>query len=274
MDRGRNLVSTFLKSNWIYLAWFCFYFVFFLIITRGFAIFFYIVTIPLAFSRVAEKLWRMVSGVRPLRLNAEKERLLPLFKEVYGGAVKANPNLPMSIKLYIKEDMEVNAFAFGESTLVLTRGSIQLLNDNCLKGLIAHEFGHFSHKHTEAILLSMVGNLPMTFLIQKLTDFKKYLSRHKGSLITGILKTLYDIFYYLLRGIYFIGELILMYSSREHEYVADEFAVKSGFGKELTDALIEIYEVSISKSQGIKEQLRSTHPHITLRIERLEKRNT
>ena len=85
-----------------------------------------------------------------------------------------------------------------------------------------------------------------------------------------ILKTIFDILYYLSKGISFVGELILMYSSREHEYVADEFAVKSGFGGELTGVLIEIYETSISKSQSIKEQLRSTHPHITLRIERLE----
>ena len=34
--------------------------------------------------------------------------------------------------------------------------------------------------------------------------------------------------------------------------------------------LLEIYSVSISKPQSVKEQLKSTHPDITLRIERLE----
>ena len=77
--------------------------------------------------------------------------------------------------------------------------------------------------------------------------------------------------YYLFKGVSLIGDLILMYSSRQSEYIADEFSIKSGFGQELTDVLLEIYSVSISKPQSVKEQLRSTHPHITLRIERLER---
>jgi len=61
-----------------------------------------------------------------------------------------------------------------------------------------------------------------------------------------------------------------MHRSRQNEYLADDFALKLGFGKELAEALNEIYEVSFSKPQSVKEQLKSTHPDITLRIERLE----
>jgi len=258
-----------LKNNKAYLVWFSFYVLFFSLITGGFALIFYLITVPLALSSVAESLWSKVTGVRPLRLKSEKERLLPLFKEVYQGAVRANPKLSKGIKLYIKEDMTINAFAFGKSTLVLTRGSIELLDDDCLKGLIAHEFGHFSHKHTEALLLFTVANLPMSFIIKKLTDAKNHFDNSKRrSLIMG---SLCDFLYYLFKGIDFIGDLILMHSSRKNEYRADRFAIKSGFGKNLTDVLIEMYGVSISKPQSVKEQLRSTHPHITLRIERLEK---
>jgi heat shock protein HtpX len=164
--------------------------------------------------------------------------------------------------------MTINAFAFGKSTLVLTRGSIELLNDECLKGLISHEFGHFSYKHTDALLLFTVANLPMSFIIRKLTDAKNHFDNSKRrSLIIG---SLCDFLYYLFKALDFIGDLILMHSSRKNEYKADKFSIKSGFGKELTNVLIEIYGVSISKPQSVKEQLRSTHPHITLRIERLE----
>jgi len=258
-----------IKNNLAYLVWFLFYVLLFSFLTTGIALIFYLITVPLAFSASAENLWRKVTGVRPLRLKSEKERLLPLFKEVYQGAVRANPKLPKSIKLYIKEDMTINAFAFGKATLVLTRGSLELLNDECLKGLIAHEFGHFSHKHTEALLLFSVANLPMTFIVGKLTDAKNYFDNSKRrSLILG---SLCNFLYYLFKGIAFIGDLILMRSSRKNEYTADKFSVRSGFGKDLTDVLIEIYGVSISKPQSVKEQLRSTHPHITLRIEQLER---
>ena len=111
------------KGNGAYVRWFLFYFFFFSFFTAGIAIPVYIITVMIAFSKTAEKLWRKVSGVRPLRLKSEKSRLLPLFKEVYTGAFEANPDLSKGIKLYIKEDMNINAFAFGKETLVLTRGS-------------------------------------------------------------------------------------------------------------------------------------------------------
>jgi len=158
---GVSFTSARTNENWVYVAWFLFYFIFFSVITVGIAIPIYIITVIVAFSSIAEKLWRSVSGVRPLRLKSEKERLAPLFMEVYKKAFEADPNLSQSIKLYIKEDMTINAFAFGSSTLVLTRGSLELLNDDCLKGLIAHEFGHFSHMDTEALLLSTVSNFFM-----------------------------------------------------------------------------------------------------------------
>ena len=48
-----------------------------------------------------ENLWRKVTGIRPLRLKSEKERLLPIFKEVYWEAVRANPKLSKGIPIHI-----------------------------------------------------------------------------------------------------------------------------------------------------------------------------
>jgi len=261
-----------IKPNLAYISWVLFYVVLFSVITAGGMLLYYFITITLAFTPLAEKLWRWVNGVRPLRLNCEKERLLPLFKEVYDGALKIDAELSSDIELYIKEDMTINAFAFGKGTLILTRGSIMLLSDECLKGLMAHELGHFSYKHTHATLLIMVANLPMTFFLKKLTDLKNYYdnSEKRVSIFTFIFRAFIDYSYFITRAISFIGELILMKTSRENEYVADNFAHECGFGKDLTDVLIEIYEVSVSKPQSVREQFRSSHPHITLRIERLE----
>jgi len=261
------------KGNGAYVAWFLYYFILISVATVGIAIPFYVVTVILAFTPLAERLWRWASGVRPLRLKSEKDRLLPLFKEVYTGAFEANSTLSKGIRLYIKEDMTINAFAFGKSTLVLTRGALELLNDDCLKGLIAHEFGHFSYRHTEALLLATVSNFYVSFIISKLTDLKNRLdleTRNKDGIVTAFFKGIIDIAYYLWKATDFIGELIIMHRSRQNEYLADQFAIMSGFNKELNDVLLEIYGVSISKPQSVKEQLKNTHPHITLRIERLE----
>ena len=261
----------------VYFLWFIFYFLLYWLILGANAISFlivfavYFLFLLFALSPIAEELWRKMSGVRPLRLKQEKDRLLPLFYEVYRGVYQENRKLSKSIKLYIKEDMDVNAFAFGRGTLVLTRGSIDLLSDDGLKGLIAHEFGHFTNKDTTAALFMIIGNFIMSVLVNTFYNIKKSLEKEtKKSIIISCLKAPFDVIYFILRGIQFIGDLILMYISRKHEYMADYFALKSGFGKELADVLTEIYLSSIRKPQSIKEQLKSSHPHITIRIERLE----
>jgi len=220
--------------------------IFLSLITGGIALIYYALAIPFALSPLAESLWRSLSGVRPLRLRKEKQRLIPLFHQVYRGAVTADPKLTQKIRLYIKEDMGINAFAFGRRTLVLTRGSITLLSDDCIKGLIAHEFGHFSHYDTVISLFITVTYLPIT-LIKKLFDYitNKFRKEPKNGIIS-------------------------MSYSRKNEYLADKFALNSGFGYELTEVLLEIYEVSFTKPKSVKEQLRSSHPPITKRIERLE----
>ena len=121
-------------------------------------------------------------------------------------------------------------------------------------------------------MLATVSNLYLSFIVSKLTDLKnRYDNESKSGILVGFFKFLLDITYYWFKALDFIGALILMHTSRQNEYLADSFATKSGFTKELTDVLIELYGMSVSKPQSVKEQLKSTHPDITLRIERLEK---
>jgi len=266
-------------SNWPYIFWLLFYFIIFWIIfganTQSFIWVFVIYGVSLFFacSPIAEGLWRSVSGVRFIALESEKKRLLPLFEQVYSEAIKIDPSLSENIELYIQEDMEINAFAFGRTTLVLTKGSIELLNDDCLKGLIAHELGHFSHYDTVVLLFATVGNMFMSLfmkMIRGITNVLLFIVRNKDSTFT----ICFRILYWLINGIYktilFFGDLILMAVSREHEYMADEFAGKCGFGIELAEVLGEIYQVSINTPNSVIEQLRSTHPPLVDRIERLE----
>jgi len=264
--------------NWLYIFWFLFYFALFWLITglslTGFIVVFsiYLSSMLFTFSPLAEILWRTINGVRPLRIRLEKLRLYPLFKDVYVEAVKTDPDLSRSINLYIKEDMNVNAFAFGKSTLVITRGSMELLSDECLKGLIAHELGHFSNGDTLMSLLSAIGNFFYSFLMRKLDDIKNWLDKKKkNSVIAYCAKSGFDIIYYIFKVPEFISELLLMYVSRKNEYQADLFALNCGFGTNIAEVLTEIYQMTISKPQSIKEIIKSTHPPITKRIERLEK---
>ena len=242
--------------------WYAFYFILFSVLTAGLIIPFYVFFLLLAFSPVAEKLWRWVNGIRPLRLMSEKERLIPLFEEVYSVAYPENSR-HSNIKIHIQESMNINAFAFGRETLVLTKGSIDLLSDDALKGLIVHELAHFHNYDTFGMLFTCVANFPMSFLMKKLHQIDNTLG-------DGLARFLFTIIFAFFRLIEFIGDLILMYHSRQKEYEADAFALKYGYGEELTGVLIQLYQISMEKPKSVREMLKSTHPPITKRIEALE----
>ena len=211
----------------IYCLWFGFYILLFGLWTVFLIIPFYAICLLIAFSPAAEKLWCVISGVRPLRLRKEKERLFPLFKEVYIEAYRKNNNLPRNIRLHIQEDMSINALAFGRSTLALTKGSVNLLSDESLKGLMAHEFGHFLNQDTKYALIASVGNLPLSLTIRILSIIRMKLEEaSKTSFFTSVIKGFFDLLYSYFKGIEFIGGLIIMRSRRKSEYIADMCAVK------------------------------------------------
>ncbi|MCL2771719.1 MAG: M48 family metalloprotease [Oscillospiraceae bacterium] len=267
--------------NWLCIFYFAFYVLLFslllwLIIGGRFYISFliilgiYLITIVFSLTPIAESLMRFLLGVRPLRINHEKSKLLPLFEEVYSEVVKTDHDLSRNIRLYITENMSVNAFAFGRNTITVYRGSLERLNDECIKGLMAHEFGHISHEDTIISLIMTIGNFFYSLLMILLTNIKNKIDTHKDSIIMGLIKFFFDIIFYVFRGIEIISNLLIMHASRQNEYKADLFALNCGFGEEITAVLNELYQMTTTKPETIKKIINSSHPPITKRIERLE----
>ena len=266
-------------SNFPYIIWVLFYaFLFWLIFgatmeSLQIVVVIYAVSLILACTPVAEWLWRMVSGVRKLATLEEKDRLLPLFGEVYEDALKIDGNLFKNIELCTQDSMEINAFAFGQRTLILTRGAIEMLDDEALKGIIAHEFGHFSHYDTVVTLFAHISNILMGIFLKFVYGITKtlmFIARNKDPIIGTTLKIFYKIVIGIYKAIVFIGDLILMPVSRKHEHLADIFATKCGYGKNLIYSLYQLRQISLSEPTKLIEQLRSTHPPLVKRIEVLE----
>jgi len=276
----RKFMKKEIISNWPYIFWFLFYFMMFWLITGatadGFLIVFviYISSILFSFTPLAEGLWRSVLGLRPPRTEAERERLDSLFADVLDNGMEESPNISRNTRLFIQEEMDINAFAFGRNTLILTKGSVELLSDDCLKGLMAHELGHFAHYDTMVLLITTVGNILFSLLmkiLQVIANILLFIVRGKDPTFSMIFKILYKIVVGIHTAILFIGDMILMQVSRKHEFMADEFANKIGFGDELIKVLSHINMVAGAEPEKIIEQLRSTHPPLTKRIEVLER---
>jgi len=231
----------------------------------------YIVAIAFSLTKVAEKLYRKLNGVRELRTKEEKELLEPIFNEVYKEAKEVNKNLSNNIKLFIMDSTEVNAFAYGRETLCVNKGSIELLNSKCLYGLMAHEFGHFSSYDTIALLTSVIGNITLTTFTKAILLITRLMSKTMPSddkaWALGIVN---KVLIFIYKAIILLGDLILMPTSRKGEYRADKFACSCGYGEELYMTLKELDLLYKTSPEKFMEQLRSTHPPISRRLQKIE----
>ena len=99
----------------------------------------------------SDKIALLSSGARPV----SREELPRLYAEMERLAAKANIPVP---KLYVIPEAAPNAFATGRNprhaSVAVTEGLLQLMNDDELEGVIAHEL---SHVRNYDILISSIA---------------------------------------------------------------------------------------------------------------------
>lgn len=245
-----------------------------LLLSMVFGISLYLVSISIALSPFGEWILRKLVGCNEIKRKDYIDRLRPLFHEVYGRAQIMDPTLSPDIKLYMNEDIEPNAFATGRNTICLTRGLLNY-SDEEIKAVFAHEFGHLHNKDTDALLIITVGNLiiSMSFLITRVMfTIAKYcvaiFSRRLGPLILTFFMEI--IFIGMFNLWTWIGTMLVLQSSRAHEFEADKFAFDLGYGYDLVEALDHLSEYSGERSKGLFATLMSSHPSTDLRISKLQ----
>lgn len=243
----------------------------------------YLLSLFIALSPVGEWLLRVQNGCKKMTSMEDIERFEPLFREVYSQAKMANPELPNDIKMFISDSAEPNAFATGRRTVCVTKG-LMSYTDEQIKGVLAHEFGHLAHKDTDAILIVSVGNMIISaiFLLIRIISnisfgvakiFTLFMGDNAGS-IFGFLfmclgKLAADFILAALMWIWTkLGVLLCMYSSRQNEYAADEYAFNCGYGYDLQQVLESFGNGS--GSTGLFSALVSSHPDTYKRIARLQ----
>lgn len=166
--------------------------------------------------------------------QSEQPKLFKVVKEVARLS-----NLPMP-KVYIIPTNSPNAFATGRNknhaVVAATEGILKILNEEELKGVIAHEFTHIQNRD---ILISTIAGT-IAGVISYIGMMARWSAIFGGSrddnrggnlislLVLGILTPL-------------IATLIQLAISRSREYLADEGGAKTiKNGKSLADALEKI----------------------------------
>src|ERR1700736_2349453 len=159
----------------------------------------------------SDKIALMTSGAQPVT----REQLPRLYDVMERLAAKANLPVP---KLYVIPEAAPNAFATGRNprhaSVAVTQGLLELMNDEELEGVIAHEL---SHVRNYDILISSVA-ATLAGAITWIAHWGPWLGggdddeRNRGSGILGLL-------------MFFLAPLAAMLLqlglSRQREYAAD-----------------------------------------------------
>ncbi|CUU88783.1 zinc metalloprotease HtpX [Campylobacter hyointestinalis] len=146
---------------------------------------------------------------------SQNSQIYLLIKELTNKA-----NLPMP-KVYIIDDNAPNAFATGRNhenaAVALTSGLINLMNENEIKAVVAHELGHIKHYDilTGSIAAVFAGALSLISNFAQLgTIFNK--NENRPNMITTIALAVITPL---------VASIIQMGISRSREYEADRFSV-------------------------------------------------
>jgi len=225
----------------------------------------------------SDKIALMSSGARPVT----REQLPRLYEVMERLAAKANLPLP---KLYMIPQAAPNAFATGRNpnhaSVAVTQGLMELMDDEELEGVIAHELSHVRNYDilTSSIAATIAGAI--TWVARMGFWFGGGDDRERGSGIVGLLMLILAP----------LGALLLQLGiSRQREYQADASGAKMvGHPYGLVRALEKLgsynkrIPMDISPSTAalcivaplagrqLLSSLFSTHPPLADRIARLQ----
>ena len=202
--------------------------------------------------------------------------------------------MPMP-KVYIISDPAPNAFATGrnpeKAVVAATTGLLEIMDDNELEGVMAHELGHVKNYD---IRVSMIV-FGLISAIGILADFAirmawfSGMSRNRDSGQLGMILILVGVVGWIIAAL--IGPLVSAAVSRQREYLADASGAEmtrypdglasalkklGDYGRPMQrahSAMAHLY-INDPNKPGLVERAFSTHPPIPKRIERLKKIGT
>jgi Zn-dependent protease with chaperone function len=230
----------------------------------------YICIVTLLFACLPVWEWKYrIFDTRRLTID-ENKRIAPIFGELYNLSCERYgiKKFDFKIKIRMIDNEEPNAFAYGYRLVIITSGLLAKLNDNEVKGIIAHEIGHlfnedsvryffnagltFFYTMTKSILIGIYG-------LVKSVEILYIVTWPLIIILCGIT--------YIFNKIDSLSEIIYLSFSRHQEYMADKFAVSVGQQNNLLDALKVI---DTSRYKGLIDHLELTHPIAQFRNEALK----
>lgn len=159
---------------------------------------------------------RWATGARKLE-RKENPRVYNLLENL---CISQGISMPA---LQVIEDHSLNAFASGvrpeDYTITVSRGMLDLLNDEELEGVLAHELAHIINKDVRLLIISIIFVGIFSFIAQVIARRLYFTNRKNGIylILTSILIAVVA---------YALAQLIRLGISRKREYMADAGAAE------------------------------------------------
>jgi heat shock protein HtpX len=185
--------------------------------------------------------WSM--KVRYLK-DGENPRLHQMVRSMAQAA-----NVPMP-RIGIAEIAVPNAFAFGrtmkDSRICVTKGIMDLLDENELRAVIGHEMSHI--KNRDVLTITLLSVIPM-ILYRIAWQFMFYGGKRddrnsSNTMLVGLAAFIF----------YFLTNLLVLYASRVREYFADKGSVD--LGNKPSELASALYKLVYGSARMPKEALK------------------
>ena len=219
-----------------------------------------IVGITLLIAICIMQLLKIFNKFTPLPDGELKDKLTALC-EKYDIKVKK-----IVVRDASRRTTKANAFCTGfgkRKTISLDDNLVNNYTSDQIVAVFAHEFAHAKYKH-------MLKTLPFGIFktVLMLAMFIVLLNFESVSLAFGFAERNYFIAFLVIGTIMWPIDVLLdyigNYLSRKHEYEADAFAAKEGYGDELISALKKLSKESLSNINPHPLIVKLTYSHPTL----------
>lgn len=140
-----------------------------------------------------------------------------------------------------------------------------------IEAVLAHELGHFKHRHVvKRILFTFALSLGFLWLLAQLMRsdwFYQGLGVHAPSTALALL-----LFFLVLPVFGFLLNPLMSYASRKHEFEADAYAAQLTDARDLSSALVKMYQDNASTltPDPLYSLLYDSHPPALMRISHLK----
>jgi heat shock protein HtpX len=184
--------------------------------------------------------WSM--GVRYVSEKQEPK----LHKMVAELAEKAGIKKP---RVAISEMRMPNAFAFGrwkgDGRVCVTRGIMDLMNEDELKAVLGHEISHINHR--DVTIITMLSVIPMIcWWLSRSFMFSSGRERGSSAVLVGIVAFM----------LYFVTNLLVLYASRIREYYADKGSVS--LGSKPSHLASALYKLAYGNAKADRNEVKQT----------------